>query len=385
VEKSQRRAVADLNKEFKLAIAIVIIVVIAIGGYVAVTYLAPANTTTSSSTHSSTSSSTSCCSINLVRIGYFANINHGQALIGLFNGDYQKALGSSVQIKTTLFSAGPTEMIALLAGQLDMAYVGPSPAVNAFVQSNGTGLRIVAGASSGGALFVVTNSSGIKDAAAGNVTGQLIHKTFLAPQLGNTQDVSLRSYLLKNHLVPGTNVTVQDTSNANIVTELVSNKADGAWVPQPYGSLILSEASAHLFLDERSLWPGGSFSTAELVVSTPFLTAHLDVVTRIVMADVNETLWMNAHLTQAAALMNKTISSPPPVGAGIGIATNVMQGSLATLTYTYDPLAASVQQQAENAFNLGFLGKIPPNLNGLFDLTILNQVLRQLGEPAIST
>jgi NitT/TauT family transport system substrate-binding protein len=368
-----------MKDQNKIGVVIAIIVILAVGVYSASIYLAPAPKA------SSTTSSNTCCSTNLVRIGYFANINHGQALIGLFNGDYQKALGPSVRIQTAIFAAGPTEMTALLAGQLDMAYVGPSPAVNAFIQSNGTGLKIVAGACSGGALFVVTNGSGISNAAGGNVTNQLMGKTFLAPQLGNTQDVSLRTYLLKNHLVPGVNVTVQDTSNSNIVTELVDNKADGAWVPQPYGSLILSEARAHLYLDERSLWPSGSFSTAELVVSSSFLAAHPDVVYRIVLAQVNETLWMDANLAQAGVEMNTTIAAAPPEGAGIGISAKVMTASLATLTFTYDPLESSVEQQAIDAYNLGYLGKTPPNLNGLFDLTILNQVLQQLGEGAISS
>jgi len=386
-----------MNSGTRLAIVVAVVVIIVIGGAAAAFLLSShsATSTTSSSSSSSqsptstsssststtSSSSTSCCSTNLLRIGYFANVNHGQALIGLFNGDYQKALGSSVTIKTTLFTAGPTEMTALLAGQLDMAYVGPSPAVNAFISSNGTGVRIVAGASNGGALFVVTNSSGIKTAADGNITGQLLHKTFLGPQLGNTQDVALRHYLLENHLVPGTNVTVNDASNANIVTALVGNKADGAWVPQPYASLILAKAKAHVFLDERSLWPGGSFSTAVLVVATPFLTAHPDVVARIVAAHVNETIWINAHLAQAATVMNATIAKV----TGLGISPAAMSGSLATLSLTYDPLVSSVQQMATNAYQLGFLGKTPPNLQGLFDLTILNQVLEQRGLPTISS
>jgi NitT/TauT family transport system substrate-binding protein len=357
---------------------VIVVVVMAAGAFVA--YFIGAGLGSGTSTTPSPTSTTTCCSTNLVRIGYFANINHGQALVGLFNGDYQNALGSSVQIQLSLFTAGPTEMTALLAGKLDMGYVGPSPAVNAFIQSNGTGLRIVAGASDGGALFVVTNASGIATAAAGGVTSQLIHKTLLGPQLGNTQDIALRSYLLRNHLVPGVNVTVQDTSNANIVTELVGNKADGAWVPQPYASLILAEAKAHVFLDERSLWPGGDFSTAELVVATPFLAAHADVVERVVMAHVEETVWINSHLTQAASLMNETIDKQ----TGLGISPAVLTGSLATLSFTYDPLVATVQQQATYAYNLGFLGKTPPNLGGLFDLAILNQVLSQLGLPQVT-
>ena len=367
-----------LNATSRAVVAGVLIVIVAATALGATYLLAPSSKTgssTSTGTSSTSTTSTTCCSTNVLRIGYFANINHAQAIIGLFNGDYQKALGNSVQIQTYLFNAGPSAMTALLAGQIDISYVGPSPAVNTFIASNGTGIRIVAGASDAGALFVVTDASGISNASAGNITSQLIHKTLLGPQLGNTQDVALRAYLLKYHLVAGVNVTVQDTSNTNIVTALVGDKADGAWVPQPYGSLILSKAKAHVFLDERSLWPGGSFSTAELVVSTSFLTAHPDVVQRIVMAHVNETLWINAHLTQAAALMNATISSK----TGFGIAPDVMNSSLATLSFTYDPLAVSVKQQAQQAYELGFLGKTPPNLDGLFDLSILNNVLKQLG------
>jgi len=360
-----------------LVLGIVTLLVVA----AVVIYVAAAPGGKGGSSTTSTTTTTTCCSTNVVRIGFFANINHGQALVGLFNGDFERALGGSVQILPTLFTAGPTEMTALLAGKLDMAYVGPSPAVNAFIQSNGTGLVIVSGASSGGALFVVTDASGINNASAGGITSQLEGKTFLAPQLGNTQDVALRTYLLKNGLVAGTNVTVQDTSNANIVTLMSENKADGAWVPQPYAALILSKAKAHVFLDERSLWPGGSFATAVLVVATPFLTAHPDVVSRIVAANVNETLWINSHMSQAATIMNDTIVSQ----AGLGISPSAMSASLSTLSFTYDPLASSIQQQAQNAYVLGFLGKTPPNLDGLFDLTMLNQVLQQDGLGPVSS
>ena len=349
---------------------------------------APPSSTTSSTTtstttspSSTTTSTASCCSTTVVRIGYFANINHGQALVGLFNGDYQKALGPNVQIQTFLFNAGPTEMTALLAGQIDMGYVGPSPAVNAYIASNGTAIRILSGATAAGALFVVTDSSGIKNASAGGVAAQLMGKTFLAPQLGNTQDIALRLYLEENHLVPGVNVTVQDTSNSNIVTAIVGGKADGAWVPQPYGSLILSKAKAHLFLDERSLWPGGNFSTTELVASESFIKAHPDVVSRIVGAHVDETIWMNSHKTQAVQVMNSTIRYI----TGSGISSIVLNNTLTTLSFTYDPLESSVQVQAQNAFTLGFLGKTAPNISGLFDLTFLNQALTERGLPTISS
>ena len=364
------------------AIAVVIIVIVVGGALLATGALSARTTTTSTSTVTNsasatmTSSSNSTNSINVVRIGYFANLNHAPAILGLSDGDFQKYLGPSTTIKTYLFTAGPTEMTALLAGQLDMAYVGPSSAISPFVTSNGTALRVVAGVSDGGAVFVVRNGANITSVA--NFTG----KTFAAPQLGNTQDVALRSFLLRNHYVVGTNVTVVDTSNANILTLMTQGKIDGAWVPEPTASELIFEANAHVFLDERSIWPGGNFSTAELVVSTSFLNAHPDVVKKIIEADVNDTMWINNNPTQAAALINARIAnltSTTPTNS------TIFNNATQYLTFTYDPLEASVTQQAQNAYELGFLGTTAPNLNGLFDLTLLNQVLQQDGLPQVTS
>ena len=311
-----------------------------------------------------------------MRIGYFANLNHAPAIVGLSDGDFQKYLGPTTSIKTTLFTAGPTEMTALLAGQLDMAYVGPSPAVNAFIQSNGTALRIVAGVSNGGAVLVVRNNDGITTVA--NFTG----KTFAAPQLGNTQDIALRSYLLRNHYVVGTNVSVVDTSNSNILTLMEKGQADGAWVPEPTASQLIYQANCHVFLDERNLWPGGNFSTAELVVSTSFLNAHPDVVRKAIAADVNNTLWITKNPAQAATLIDNRIAN---LTTTTPTNSTIFTNATKYLSFTYDPLEASVTQQAQNAYELGFLGSSAPNLNGLFDLTLLNEVLQQDGLPTITS
>jgi NitT/TauT family transport system substrate-binding protein len=375
------------------AIAVVIIAIVAGGAFLAagagsvktttvissqpttVTSVSTVTTMPSTSNSTTSTSSNATNSINLVRIGYFANLNHAPAILGLSDGDFQKYLGPSTTIKTYLFTAGPTEMTALLAGQLDMAYVGPSSAISPFISSNGTALKIVAGVSNGGAVFVVRNGANITSVA--NFTGM----TFAAPQLGNTQDVALRSFLLRNHYVVGTNVTVIDTSNANILTLMTQGKIDGAWVPEPTASELIYQANAHVFLDERSLWPGGNFSTAELVVSTSFLNAHPDVVKKIIEADVNDTIWINNHPTQAATLIDNQIAnltSTTPINA------TVFNNASQYLTFTYDPLEASVAQQAQNAYELGFLGTTAPNLNGLFDLTLLNQVLQADGLPQVT-
>ncbi len=315
-------------------------------------------------------------SVVVVNVGYFANINHAPAVIGLWNGDFQKALGPSTKIDTFLFTSGGPEMTALLAGKLDIAYVGPSPAVNAYIQSNGTGLVILAGVASGGAVFVVQNDSGITSAK------DLDGKTFAAPGLGNTQDIALRYYLMENGYkttTNGGNVTIDDTSNAGIVTLFAEGQIAGAWVPEPYGEVLMQQYGGRLVLDERSLWPGGNFSTAELVVRTQFLQQHPDVVKDIVSADVAETIFINKNPSLAEADLNESLVAL----TGQGYGPSILSASLARLQFTYDPLETSVATQAEHAYALGDLTQNPTNLTGLYDLSILNSVLAADGLPPV--
>src|SRR6185312_11442085 len=188
----------------------------------------------------------------VLRLGYFPNINHAQAVIGIGNGDFQKALGNNIEIKRFVFNAGPSAIEALFAKQIDATYVGPNPAINGYIVSGGKNVKIVAGASSGGAVFVVRNDSGIqspKDFAG---------KKFASPQLGNTQDVALRKYLLDNGYQTkehGGKLEVVPAKNADILTLLLKKQVDGAWVPEPWGERFIKEANSRLFLDERDLWP----------------------------------------------------------------------------------------------------------------------------------
>jgi NitT/TauT family transport system substrate-binding protein len=317
-------------------------------------------------------------SISTVRIGYFANLNHAPALIGLSNGDFQKFVGPSTTIQTTLFTSGSPEMTALLANKIDMAYVGPSPAVNAYIASNGTALQIVSGVANGGAVFVVRNASNI------NSVKDFGGKTFAAPGVGNTQDVALRHYLIANGygIAPAGNVTVEDTSNANIVTLMVKGQIDGAWVPEPWGAILVAEAGAHIFLNEASLWPNG-FSTAELVVSTSFLQAHPDVVKEVVAANLYEIQWIQNNPQQAASVLNNVLGNL--TGGPVGLP--VVQTAMTRLNFTDSPLEASVLQQAQNAFALKDLGSVAPtaqNLSGLYNLTILNSILETYGLPQVT-
>jgi len=390
-----------MNNRTKIAISIGILLVLGVGLYAGVSFASsPTSGAKSTSTSTSdavtvqtTSSLTTTTvntlgfpitpptnnSVSLVRIGYFANLNHAQALIGLSNGDFQRFLGPSTTIQTTLFTSGSPEMTALLANKIDIAYVGPSPAVNAYIASNGTALRIVSGVANGGAVFVVRNASNI------NSVKDFAGKTFAAPGVGNTQDVALRHYLLVNGYKTtdqGGNVTVVDTTNANIVTLMVKGQIDGAWVPEPWGAILVAQAGAHIFLNEASLWPNG-FSTTELVVSTSFLNAHPDVVKEIVAANLYETQWIQNNPQQAAVVLNNVLGNL--TGGPVGLP--VVQSALTRLNFTDNPLESSVLQQAQNAYQLGDLGSVPPsstNLLGLYNLTILNSVLEAHGLPQVA-
>ena len=365
-------------------IIVVVIIVIVAGGAIAATSLLTSQTTSSVSTTQSdsplvTSSSSTPNSIGVVRIGYFANVNHAPAIIGIANGTFQSFLGPSTKIQTSLFTSGTPEMTALLAGQLDIAYVGPDPAANAYVVSNETALEIVSGVASGGALFVVTNTSGITSVA--NLGG----KTFAAPGLGNTQDIALRSFLAAHGYAPtteGGNVTIDDTSNSNIVTLFEQNKIAGARVPEPYASELIYLAGGHVFLDERSLWPNGQFSTAEIVVTASFLKTHPDVVEKILEANLYEVNWINNNQAQAAVLLNNDIANLTTTSP---LAAVIYTHSLTDLSFTVNPLETSVTQQAENAYLLGDLGTSVPNISGIFNLTLLNEVLQQQGVASITS
>ena len=328
--------------------------------------------TPTSTTSSNTGSGSN--SVKTLRIGYFPNINHAQAVIGFGNGDFQKALGKDVNIQTTVFNAGPSVIEALLAKKIDVTYVGPNPAINGYVVSDGKDLKIIAGASSGGAAFVVRSDTGI------NSPKDFAGKKFASPQLGNTQDISLRSYLIKNGFKTtdqGGNVALVAVANPDILTLFLKKQLDGAWVPEPWATRLVKEANGRIFLDERSIWPGGKFVTANIAVSTDYLKNNPDVVSKLLAAHVNETVWINNHKEEAIKAFNTQTKKL----TGKAIAEDELRQAFSRIDFTYDPLKLSLFQSANNAYDLGFLakGKPHPDLSGIFDLTILDQVLKSKG------
>jgi NitT/TauT family transport system substrate-binding protein len=314
-------------------------------------------------------------SASVLRIGYFLNINHAQAVIGLGNGDFQKELGD-VKVETLVFNAGPSAIEALFANRVDVTYVGSNPAINGYIKSDGQGLRVIAGAASGGAVFVVRNDAGINSAA------DFAGKKFASPQLGNTQDVALRSYLLKNGYKTtenGGNVQVIPANNPDILTLMIKKEIDGAWVPEPWGAKLVKEANGTILVDERDLWPNGKFVTSQIVVRTDYLKNHPDVIKKLLEAHVDETTWINNNKDQVAQVFNMQLEKL----TGKTIPDDEFRDAFSRLEITYDPVKESLYKSAGDAFDLGFLGDKKPDLSNIYDLTLLNQVLGEKNLPTI--
>lgn len=310
-----------------------------------------------------------------MRVGYFPNITHSQALIGIARGDFQKALGPDVTLDVKVFNAGPSAIEAMFAGQLDLSYIGPNPAINGYVKSNGQALRIVAGATSGGAAFIVRPQANITTPA------DLAGKKLASPQLGNTQDVALRAYLAAQGLKlaeKGGNVQVIPTDNPQILDLFKQGQIDGAWVPEPWASRLIVEGGGKLFLDERDLWPGGDFVTAHIIVSTQFLKAHPDLVEAWLRAHVEITQWELANPEQARQLANDEIKRL----TGKALSAQVLDSAWTRMRVTYDPISTSLIQSAQSAYAAGFLPQ-KPDLSGIYDLTLLNKVLQEKGLPPV--
>jgi NitT/TauT family transport system substrate-binding protein len=311
-----------------------------------------------------------------IRVGAFPNITHSQAMVGKANGFFEKALGPGVKVDWKTFNAGPAAIEALFAGALDMTYVGPNPAIQGYVRSNGEALRIVAGATSGGAALVVRNDSGIQKPE------DFHGKKVASPQQGNTQDVALRAWLLAHgmkSLDKGGDVQVIPMANPDQLTLFLKKELDAAWAPEPWATRLIREGNGRLLLDERDLWSQGQFITCHLIVSTKFLHDNPELVKKWVRAHVDLTDWINGHLPEAKKLLNQQIQTE----TGKGLPSAELDEAFSRMQVTYDPLRTSLMTAAKSAFDAGFLGRQMPDLSRLYDLTALNQVLAEKKRKAI--
>src|SRR4030088_2212706 len=312
----------------------------------------------------------------VIRVGAFPNITHPQAMIGKNNGWFEKAMGSQVKIDWKSFNAGPSAIEALFAGAIDMTYIGPNPAISGYVRSNGEALRIVAGATSGGAALVVRSDSRIQKPE------DFHGKKVASPQMGNTQDVALRAWLSAHGMKStdkGGDVQVIPLANPDQLTLFMKKELDAAWAPEPWATRLIKEGSGRLFLDERTLWPNGQFITAHLIVRTQFLKEHPELVKNWIRAHVELTDWINGHLPEAKKLLNQQIAKE----TGKALPDAVLEEAFGRMQATYDPLRGSLMNAARSAFDAGFLGRQMPDLSSMYDLSLLNQVLAEKGKKAI--
>jgi NitT/TauT family transport system substrate-binding protein len=308
-----------------------------------------------------------------LRLGYFANVTHAPALIGVDKGLFAKELGDT-KLTTQVFNAGPDEVEALFAGALDAAYIGPSPTINAYGQSDGDAIRIIAGAASGGAQLVVRD--GIDSPA------DLEGTTLASPQLGNTQDVALRTWLteqgLENSVEGGGDVTIAPTANADVLDLFRSGELDGAWVPEPYASRLVLEAGGHVLVDEKDLWPGGEFVTTHLIVRTEFLQQYPDSVAALLRGHVAAVELATGDAAAAKAAVNAGLEA----AGGKPLDAAVLDRAWSELTVTYDPIASALEKSAENGVAAGTSEKT--DLDGIYDLRPLNAVLKDRGLDTVS-
>ena len=314
-----------------------------------------------------------------LRLAYFPNLTHASAIYGVSQGTLQQALGSVKLDASKTFNAGPAAVEALFANQIDATFIGPNPAVNAYIKSKGDAVRIVAGATSGGAALVV--KPGIDTAA------ELKGKKIATPQLGNTQDVALRYYLKQHGLstttTGGGDVSVVPQDNSQTIDTFAQGQIDGAWVPEPYAARLVTEGGGHVLVDERTLWPDGRFATTVLLVRTDYLNANRQAVQNLIQGEINANAAMAADPQKAQQIVNDQIQKI----TGKGLKPAALAAAWKTMTFTENPIPSSVLASAQHAQDVGLLdlnGMQLSDLKGLFDLAQLNAVLKASGQPEVS-
>lgn len=292
-----------------------------------------------------------------VRLGYFPNISHAQALVGVSRGDFQKILGD-IKLETKTFNAGPAEIEALFAGEIDLGYIGPSPAINGYVKSNGEALRIISGSASGGASLVLQPD--LADLYNKIGPSALIGKTIVSPQQGNTQDISLRHFLRENNLQE--KVTIMALNNTEQLLAFKQKQIDGSWAPEPWATRLIVEGEGVRAIDERTRWSQGSFCITNVIVRKEFLDKYPEVVEKFLLAHNDVTRWVNENPNEAKGIVNEEIGKI----TGSQLSPDVLDKSWKMFDFTTDTLASSVFTFSDWAFDEGFLGESKPDLSGLY-------------------
>lgn len=296
-----------------------------------------------------------------VRLGYFGNATHAQAVLGVSSGEFASAVAPS-KFSTKVFNAGPSLIEALFTNNIDIGYVGPSPVLSANEKSKGQGIRVVAGAAANGVLIVARKDSGITKLT------DLAGKRIATPQHGNTQDIAARRYLSVELKQKDTN-NVIPVPNAEQAAMMARNEVDAAWAPEPWGSRLIVENGATLIAPESELWPDKRFVLTVVVTTPEFLAKHPDVVKKV----------LGVHASWTAKLQKDPQAYAEQIGDalfavnGKRLPAGVLPASMKNVEFTLDPLDQTFQIMGQWAHELGF-AQGPPKLDGLIDTTLLDQV-----------
>ena len=294
-----------------------------------------------------------------VRIAYFPNITHAAALHAASTGGFQKAVGDAIRVEERVFTAGPAEIEALFAGEVDFGYIGPGPAINGYLKSNGQALEIIDVAASGGASLIAAKGQSIKS------VNDLAGKRVAVPQTGGTQDISLRHALKGAGLAgkdKGGNVDIVQYAPADALDLFRRGELDAAWLPEPWVSRVIKDAGATLVTDERTLWPGGKFATAVVIVRKDFAKANPELVTKLIKAHRAAVDAINADKKSAGDVISKQIAS---LSQGKTLSADLLAASLSRTDVTYEALDDSILTFADWAKELGYLKKGRDGFGGL--------------------
>jgi NitT/TauT family transport system substrate-binding protein len=348
-------------------------VLIAAGAGAAI-LLAAAGCSSSSSGTPTSASSGSSAPVTL-RLGFLENITHSSALVGIKEGYFTKDLGKNVTLKLYPFSTGTEEATALLAGQLDAAYVGPNPAIKAW-QTGDKLIRVISGAASGGAELVVKKSI----TSASQLKGQKL----ASPSLGNTQDVSMRYWLKTQGMTTtptgGGDVPITPiTPNSDAVLAFASGSIAGGWEPAPYDAEMLADGG-HVLVNEASLWPSGQFVTTELVATQSFISKYPAAISGLLKGQIQANGFINSNKSAAETAANAELAAI----SGKSLKPSILSASFAQVTFTDNPVASSLITDAQHAVSLGLLKPVS-DLSGIYDLGPLNKLLAADGQGQVSS
>ena len=296
---------------------------------------------------------------NTLRVAFFPNIGHAIPIVGLERGTFVNNFGNETLVEPRIFDSGPQVIESFFAKSIDIAYVGPGPAINGFLKSENHDIVILSGAASGGASFIVHPNSKIESAQ------DFPGKRIAAPQIGNSQDVSLRNFLSENQLKPrekGGTVTVLNVANPDIYTLFAKGDIDAAWVPEPWATILVQDLGGKRLFFEEDLWPNKNFASVLLIGRQEYVKQNPEVIAKWLESHTDTSNWINENPKETRIIFLEFIQKH----LGKKLSDEVIDESLENLEITTDPIEDSIHIFAKRADALGYLGREGYILDGIF-------------------